>query len=140
MSLALAQAGAALVHDFGPDVDVSLHADGPPVVVRATSPTLRSDPVAAADWFVARRRAIDAVLPDWGAIMFQRFALPTTTDFENAVRDYASPPHGYSGGATPRSNIQVRRLHLCPPRAKMRRCPHLLSAAPMRVCPLTDSL
>src|SRR5690606_35738830 len=95
---------------FGPEVTLTPYGPGQglPVFITPHDPRLASDLDHAAAWLRDRQEALDAYLTEVGAVVLRGFAFRDTAGFNAAVAHYPDMPHGYTGGATPRSAIQGR--------------------------------
>lgn len=96
-----ALSGDVVLTPFGPG-------DGLPLFVQPQHPELTRSAAAAREWFEDNRQEIERLLIEFGAVVLRGFAIPDTTAFGALIAGYESPDFGYSGGASPRSQIEGR--------------------------------
>jgi alpha-ketoglutarate-dependent taurine dioxygenase len=82
--------------------------EGLPLFVQPAEAPLRDDAAAARAWFFAQREAIEALLPEAGALVFRGFPLWTTAAFAAWMEAFEAPGFDYTGGAAPREAIAQR--------------------------------
>lgn len=81
---------------------------GLPVFITPVDPRLASDLGHAVAWLRERQAALDDYLCEVGAVVLRGFAFRDTHGFGAAIDHYPDMPHGYTGGASPRSAIEGR--------------------------------
>lgn len=94
---------------------------GLPLFVEPDSPNLTKDPKATLDWFGEHRERLEALLPEYGAVILRGFAVPDTATFNALIDCYPTDPNGYTAGLAPREKIsgKVFETSKVPPDAKI---------------------
>jgi len=82
--------------------------EGLPLFLQPRDDDLKTSPEAVRAWFNAHRPALDALLPQAGALVLRGFAVPDTQAFGELVASYESMQFGYTAGASPRAQLAPR--------------------------------
>ncbi|MFM0738646.1 TauD/TfdA family dioxygenase [Paraburkholderia xenovorans] len=76
-----------------------------PLCVSPLDPALASSTDAFIAWYRTRLDAIDALLDEFGAILWRGFKVPDTASFARLGELYPPHAHGYTAGAAPRNQV-----------------------------------
>jgi alpha-ketoglutarate-dependent taurine dioxygenase len=89
------------------DVRCAWVPEGPalPLCVSPLDPTLASSTDAFITWYRTRLDAVDALLDEFGAILWRGFKVPDTASFARLGELYPLHAHGYAAGAAPRNAV-----------------------------------
>ncbi len=87
---------------FDPQVDESL-----PLFIRPLDGAIVTYDEAL-EWFLAHRPVLDELVTIVGGVVLRGFPIRTSAEFSGLAAPYPEPEFGYSGGATPRKDIEGR--------------------------------
>ena len=91
--------------DLGEQVKTWLLSTGAPPLFIEAKPSAFPSVEASIDWIDSNQSLLDALLIDFGAIVFRGFAFKTADDFDRFVSRYEQYSDGYVAGASPRSSV-----------------------------------